>query len=326
MKKVSVIIPAYNAEPFIEQCAKSVLHQTLTDIEILFIDDGSTDGTGEILDKLTAGSDYARVIHQKNTGLYKTRETGLSLATGEYIGWVDADDFLEPRMYETLYNAATENDSELAICDYSWYPKKIRTKEKWFREYKGTADAEFVEQNSQVWNKIVKRELLERLQIGSYFTTCFDEIYIYVLMEAKNPVTIAQPLYHYRVCGGTMSSTYTDILHYRSFVEASKALCEVMRPIAGSPYWNDYFRYRIVYYLLMTMLVAANCGDKVSYVQNRSELLHMVPKYKDNQHFRKILRRNYGRIRAIVIGDVIPLNYGLARAACRIGFRKKECG
>ena len=85
MKKVSVIIPAYNAEPYIEQCVNSVLYQTLEDIEIIFINDGSTDRTGEVLEQLVAGHPNARVIHQENKGLYRTREIGLSLATGDYV-------------------------------------------------------------------------------------------------------------------------------------------------------------------------------------------------------------------------------------------------
>ena len=92
MHKVSIIIPAYNAEPYIAQCANSVLHQTMQDIEIIFINDGSTDKTGENLDRLTNGHSNARVIHQGNKGLYKTREIGLSFATGDYVGWIDADD------------------------------------------------------------------------------------------------------------------------------------------------------------------------------------------------------------------------------------------
>lgn len=321
MPKVTVIIPAYNAEPYVEQCANSILHQSLSDIEIIFIDDGSTDQTGSILNRLTMGYPNARVIHQENKGLYKTRETGLSLATGDYIGWVDADDYVEKEMFEILYMAAVENNSELVICDYSWFPEKIATKEKWFRQYRGKADTTFVERNSQPWNKIVKRELMERLGIGQYFTTCFDEIYIRILMEAKNPVTIDQPLYNYRVGGGTMSSSYKNVAHYRRFVVASENLQKVMRPIVKDKYWQDYFDYRVAYYLLMTMVVAANSGDKAAYTQNRKELLGLKPAYNKNQHYWRILKENYGFLKATVIGGVIPMGYTIAHWACRIGIK-----
>ena len=321
-KKVSIIIPAYNAEKFIEECARSVLNQTLEGIEILFIDDGSTDQTGIILDKLVSDSENARVVHQSNKGLYKTREIGLSLATGEYVGWVDADDYVEPNMYEILYNVALKNNSDLVICDYSWVPKKISTKEKWFREYKGKADVTFVERNSQPWNKIVKREFMNRLQIGSRFVSCFDEIYIQLLIEAKNPVTINQALYNYRVDSNTMSSSYNNIDHYRRFVEASKALQKEMLPFYSDDYWRGYFDYRVSYYLLMTMVIAANASNKEAYAQNRKELMAIRPKFKKNMHFWPVLRENYGLMKSIVFGIVIPSNYAMARLACKVGFRK----
>lgn len=321
MPKVTVIIPAYNAGEYIEKCASSVLGQTLKDIEILFINDGSTDSTGDQLERLTKEYPNARVIHQKNKGLYKTRQIGLSEAKGDYIGWVDADDYIEPQMYEMLYNAAVQNNSELVICDYSWFPEKIATKEKWFREYKGSVTTEFVERNSQPWNKIVKRELMERLDIGNYFVTCFDEIYIRLLMEAENPVTINNQLYNYRVGGGTMSSSYTNVSHYQRFVDASKKLQELMKPIVKDDYWKDYFDYRIIYYRLMTMIVAANSGDRESYNFNRKELKSMRPKFTQNQHYWRILKDNYGLVKATVIGSVIPAGYDIARLACKVGIR-----
>ena len=321
MPKVTVIIPAYNAELYIEQCADSVLNQTLEDIEVIFIDDGSTDRTGEILDEMTIDHDNARVIHQENIGLYKTREIGLSLATGDYIGWIDADDYVELNMFEVLYNTAIEQDSELVICNYNWFPEKISTKEKWFREYKGIVDIGFVERNSQPWNKIVKRGLMERLGVGPLFIPCFDEIYIWLLMEAKNPVTVNQPLYNYRVGGGTMSSSYTNVAHYRRFAVASEELRKVMQVVAKDSYWKDYFDYRVAYYVLMTMVVAANSGDRNAYEQNRRELFAMEPRYSKNQHYWKILKENYGTLKATVIGGVIPMGYWIAHFACKVGIR-----
>ena len=319
MPKVTIIIPAYNAESFIEQCADSVVQQTLTDIEIIFINDGSTDKTGAILDGIAERFPHVRVIHQENKGLYKSREIGLSLATGEYIGWVDADDFIEPQMYEVLYLAATKNNSELVICDYSWFPKKIATKEKWFREYKGKIDTTFIERNSQPWNKLIKRSFMEKMGVCAHFTDCFDEIIIRLLIYAKNPVTIKQQLYYYRVSENTMSSSYTNVAHYTKFVYASKNLRKVMESSKMNSYWADYFDYRVMYYLLMTMIVAANAGDKKSYFENKKELSAMNP--NKNQHYWKILQKNYGLIKSAVIGAVVPMHYIIARSVCLIALR-----
>lgn len=131
--KVTVIIPVYNMEKYITECLESVVKQTLQDIEIIVIDDGSTDQTGKIVDRYALQYSKVKVYHQENKGLYKTREIALERAHGEYIGWVDADDFVASDMFEILYREAVKNESELVYCDYAWYPEKIKTKEKWFR-------------------------------------------------------------------------------------------------------------------------------------------------------------------------------------------------
>lgn len=318
MTRVSIIIPAYNSEKYIEQCVCSALSQTLKDIEIIIIDDGSTDNTGIIIERLVRGCDKVKVIHQNNEGLYKSREIGLSVATGEYVGWIDADDYVDINMYETLYNLAVECDSELVICDYSCFPKALAVKGKWFREYKGSLDTTFVERNSQPWNKIVKRELLERLKIGDCFESCFDEIYIRVLLEAKNPITVKKQLYNYRIGRDTLSTSYMNVAHYRDFVIASKHLRSIMSSVCVDAYWRDYFDYRVSYYLLITMIISANAGDKQSYLANRKELFELQPKYNKNQHW-NIIYKNYGILKGSVICAIVPRSYVLARTVCKIG-------
>lgn len=314
--KVTVIIPAYNAEQFIEECVRSVLDQTLKEIEVILIDDGSTDRTGSILEELTVGRENVKLIHQENKGLYKSREIGLSIATGEYIGWVDADDFVSIKMYEVLYNTAVENNSELVICDYSWFPGAIATKGKWFREYNGVVDASFVEHNSQPWNKIVRRELMDRLQIGSFFTTCFDDIYIRLLMEARNPVTIREQLYNYRINSGSMSIRYKNVNHYERFVKASKNLRKIMKPVINNTYWADYFDYRIIYYLLMTMIVSANSNNKDIYESSKKEFLGMSP--RNNQHFWSLIKEDFGIEKGFAICWLVPVNYNIANMITNI--------
>lgn len=175
--KISVIVPVYNAENYIEKCLLSIKHQTLKNIEIIVIDDGSTDNSLRIINKISKEDNRVKVYHQKNKGLYRTREIALSYVSGEYIGWVDSDDFVEPEMYETLFKHAKYNNSDLVYCNYSWFPDKVLMKEKWFRSFKGERNVNFVERNSQPWNKIVKRSLLANLKVQNYFTTCFDEIF-----------------------------------------------------------------------------------------------------------------------------------------------------
>ena len=317
MYKVTVIVPVYNAENYICECIDSILGQTLDQIELIVIDDGSTDRTGTILDEKYGNRENVRIFHQPNKGLFATRRIGLSKARGEYVGWVDADDYISPEMYETLYNRAAEDHSDLVICDYEWFPDKPKTKEKWFREYKGVRDVTFVERNSQPWNKIVKRELLEKLHIGDGFEACFDEIYIKALIAAENPSTVDRKMYFYRVGGGSMSSSYKNTSHYLKFIRSSENLRSEMEPlIRESDYWKSYFDYRIDYYRLMTLIVAANAADRKTYQEIRKELKEHKPSYTNNMHFSSIMKENFGALKTFVIGRLIPLCYPAARMIC----------
>lgn len=322
MKKVTVIVPVYNAEKYLEECLDSLVKQTLKDIEIIVINDGSTDGSWRLIQKYQKSyPDLIRAFNQDNKGLYITRQIGLSYATGEYVGWVDADDFVKYDMFEKMYTAALENNSELVYCDYSFFPQKMKTKEKWFRPYYGKKDVTYVERNSQPWNKIVKKELLESLKIGELFSRCFDEAYIKVLLAAQNPLSIREELYSYRVGGMTMSSSYKNISHYLRFVDASAALEKEMKEsISKDEYWTEYFKYREIYYTLMSMLVAANACDKNMFLKIKNQLKIDFPKYYKNMHLRNILFENYGVLKGFVIGYVVPMNYQFTNVMCKIAF------
>ena len=116
MAKVSVIVPIYNAEKYLEQCIDSIINQTLKDIEIILIDDGSTDSCSEICKKYLSDS-RVTYYRKENEGLAAARADGIARANGEYIGFVDSDDWIKPYMYEKMYNAAKSNDSDIVFCN-----------------------------------------------------------------------------------------------------------------------------------------------------------------------------------------------------------------
>lgn len=322
MKKVTIIVPVYNAERYLEQCLDSLTQQTLEDIEILVVNDGSTDHSAEIIQQYAQKyPEKVRTMEQPNKGLYETRKIALEQAKGDYVGWVDADDFVEKTMFEKLYNTAIRQNSDLVYCDYVFYPQKIKTKEKWFRPYQGKKDVTFVERNSQPWNKLVRKDLLVRLNIGNMFPQCFDEAYIKVLLAAKNPIAIKEELYYYRVGDGTMSSSYRNPKHYLRFVEASSCLKQEMIPYTEHDfYWKSYFEYREIYYLLQTMIVAANAGDFEMFNSAKLKLKNYAYNYKKNVHLKPILQENFGRAKAFIIADIIPINYWLSHIGCGIAF------
>ena len=116
MPKVSIIIPVYNNEKYVEKCIRSVMNQTFRDLEILVIDDGSTDKSGEILDHLAAEDKRIRLFHQENSGVAAARNKGLDSATGEYFTFVDGDDYIASDYIEKLHTCAVEKGVKMVIC------------------------------------------------------------------------------------------------------------------------------------------------------------------------------------------------------------------
>ena len=116
--RISVIVPVYNCAPYVERCVRSIAAQTYKDLEIICVDDGSSDDSGAVLDVLAAEDARIRVIHQKNAGVSAARNSGLRIASGELITFVDGDDALEPDMYETLLPYFENPDVEIVHCGY----------------------------------------------------------------------------------------------------------------------------------------------------------------------------------------------------------------
>ena len=118
--KVSVIVPVYNTEKYLKRCLDSILNQTLSDIEIIIVDDGSKEACALLCDQFAKSDSRIKVVHKQNAGLGFARNTGLSEANGEYVGFVDSDDYIEPMMYETLYAAAKNNGADIAKWQKKW--------------------------------------------------------------------------------------------------------------------------------------------------------------------------------------------------------------
>lgn len=114
---VSVVVPVYNVKEYLAQCLESIVNQTLENIEIILVNDGSTDGSDEICNKYAALDSRIRLINQQNAGLAAARQAGLNIAQGEYIGFVDSDDWLELSMYEEMYAKAKEYDVDIVFCN-----------------------------------------------------------------------------------------------------------------------------------------------------------------------------------------------------------------
>lgn len=213
MPKVSVIIPTYNVEKYLVECLESVINQTLQDIEIICIDDGSTDNSGKILDEYVAKDSRIKVIHKENGGYGKAMNVGLDNATGEYIGIVEPDDYIELNMYEVLYQKASSQNAEFIKSNYFRYSTLPNIKNELFEPFEKIDFAEKAiipiehiitfRSGASIWTAIYKRDFLLEKQIkfsetpgASFQDTSF---YIQVLLESKKAIFTQDAFYHYRI-------------------------------------------------------------------------------------------------------------------------------
>lgn len=118
---ISVVVPVYNVERYLQQCVESVLRQTYRHLEIILVDDGSTDSSGEMCDRLAGRDDRIRVVHKRNAGLGMARNSGLDVAKGEFVMFLDSDDFVDARMVEELYAQLKRTDADTSYCGYNEY-------------------------------------------------------------------------------------------------------------------------------------------------------------------------------------------------------------
>ena len=180
--KVSIIIPVYNVEPFLARCLDSVVGQTLRGIEIICVDDGSPDRSIDILNRYAAQDDRIRVISQENRGLGGARNRGFDAATGEFILFVDSDDWIDPAYCERLYEAAREAEADIACASML----KIRPSySKWTIHYTERQVAAEAQEKFRlcrcppdfyVMNKLLRREMLLRLGLRFRERVCYEDV------------------------------------------------------------------------------------------------------------------------------------------------------
>ena len=118
--KVSIVVPVYNTEKYLRQCIESILAQTLSEIEIIIVDDGSKAECAALCDELAGTDSRIKVIHKVNGGLGFARNSGMEIASGEYVGFVDSDDYIQPGMYEALHKAAVKYNADLVMTGFSF--------------------------------------------------------------------------------------------------------------------------------------------------------------------------------------------------------------
>lgn len=214
--KISVIVPVYNCEPYVERCVRSIMVQSYTDLQIICIDDGSVDGSGALLDKLALEDVRIQVIHQKNAGAAAARNAGLDVASGELITFVDSDDAIEPDMYETLIPYFADENVDIVHCGYKRIRldgsvKDVNGTGKIIRQTKYEAAECLISGRlfvGSLWNKLFRAQLIKPFRMDPQLVINED-----VLLLAK-------------VFAQSITSVYLDIGKYQ-FIERGTSTTSV---------------------------------------------------------------------------------------------------
>lgn len=230
--RISVIVPVYNVESFLARCIESIICQTYQNLEIILVDDGSDDGCSEICDSYAEKDARIRVVHKKNGGLSDARNIGIQFATGEYIGYVDSDDWIQETMYEKLYQSISKENADIAVCGYYISDGKNATTAFQSHDlvvFNKEAALEELCKNTRIlshaWDKLYKRSVLENKYFpkGKYY----EDIYIMhkVFLEADKIVFLDEPLYYYFQRAGSIVSNKT-LLSYEHLILGFKSRLE----------------------------------------------------------------------------------------------------
>lgn len=241
--KISVIVPVYNVEPFLEECLDSILNQTLKDMEIICVNDGSTDNSLTILERYAKKDKRVQVISKENGGVSSSRNAGLAVARGEYVSFIDSDDFIEPQMLEMLYAKAKETDADIAITDLYLYDNKTKETSDDFRDQllylrlknKVVTLMEEPELISciAVWDRIYKRSLIFQPDLRFAEGLVYEDhlFTVQALVRAHRIIVLPEKLYYYRKFGGnSITDRERKNNRYKSdFLEIHTRIMQIIR-------------------------------------------------------------------------------------------------
>lgn len=305
MPKVSIIVPAYNVEQYISKCIDTLVNQTLEDIEIIIINDGSKDNTVDVIKQKMDECNDKRILFfsKENGGLSDTRNFGIKKASGEYIAFVDSDDYVETDMFELMYNKAKEQSYDIVACDVNCkYPNKDVLIKSGISASKTNMDIDdrkelILTAYVVAWNKIYKRELFTEDRLFMKNIWYEDVLFFYKLIPYINSIGIVEKkLYHYIQRSNSITYTYNDKLY--DICKILNLLTEYYKEKDLIKDYEDILEYIYVRYLYATFIKRlAKSKDKEKFkkgvdfaIQNVKEA---YPNYKKNRFIKQSKGKNF---------------------------------
>lgn len=230
-EKLSIIVPVYKVEQYLDECIKSLVNQSYKNIEIILIDDGSPDRSGEICDDWARNDNRIYVIHKSNEGAAKARNEGLRMASGEYIGFVDSDDYVSPYMFETLIHLMSYYHCDIVECGFYKTDTSYLKFDKNIIDTPKIVDSETALKyhiqdklfKQTIWNKVYNKSVIVPFTEGKYID---DEFWVYqVIGKSKRLISVDAKMYAYRQqAQSVMHAGYS--LKRLDALEAKKRRCE----------------------------------------------------------------------------------------------------
>lgn len=250
MAKVSIIVPVYNVEAYIEKCLESLHVQTLEDIEIIVVNDGSPDNSQIIIDRYATIDRRIIALQKENGGLSSARNYGFKYATGEYIGYVDSDDWIEPDMFEKMYNVAKEKSADVVVCDFYFHKADSLEIITGMNHYTDDMIKNYILNTPSACNKIYKRDLLnENYWITGVYYEDFASNY-FLISKVNKIIHLAEPLYYYY-------QRPTSIMHeikwnpkFRDILTGSERIIETLNNDEDMNKYREEFEFTIIDNLL----------------------------------------------------------------------------
>lgn len=286
MTQISVIVPVYNVEKYIKESIKSITRQTFSDIEIIIVDDGSTDRSSAIIDGLSTEDHRIKVVHQNNEGLSGARNAGLKIANGEYIGFIDSDDIIEPNMYELLVESIRSNNSELAVCNFYRFDKKqflpsTRYRNNTIRISEDNVCDYYKYAIDSSCNKLYKAEVIKSNDLWFAHKSIVPQEDFYFLIKYLSRIesisSIKEPLYGYRI----RKSSITKSKQPENFNEGCLRLVKLTRDFHLRNNIDRNIKPFELYLLVEMMKAVINN----SHSKNSCELKSIIEYFAQNDMF-----------------------------------------
>ena len=298
MKKVSVIVPFYNVEKYIDRCLNSLVNQTLEDIEIIIVNDGSKDNS-ETIAKEYASKYKNKIIYLKkeNGGLSDARNYAIPYATGEYIAFLDSDDYIEVNMYEQMYEKAKKENADIVECDFLWeYPnEKIESKGKIYK------DKHDILLNARVvaWNKLIKKELIEKTKVKFPYGLRYEDVeFFYKLIPYINKLDIVnKPFVHYVQRDNSISNSQNS--RTKEIIDILDNVINYYKENAIYEEYRTELEYNYARYLLcssfLRMVMIENKKERKEIINDSwNKLNDTFPNWKKNKYIKnKTLKNKY---------------------------------